>query len=88
MNWPALGGDTINGFQTGADKIDLSDLIDEFGIDPNAAFSGGFVLLTKNGADTLVQFDSDGAGIFGALPLTLATVVNATVVQSDMLVSG
>jgi Ca2+-binding RTX toxin-like protein len=85
---PALGGDTINGFQTGADKIDLSDLIDEFDIDPNAAFSGGFVLLTKSGADTLVQFDSDGAGIFGALPLTLATVVNTTVAQSDILVSG
>jgi trimeric autotransporter adhesin len=84
---PDLGGDTITGFQTGADKIDLSDLLDEFGIDPNAAFSGGFVLLTKSGADTLVRFDSDGAGIFGALPLTLATVVNTTVVQTDMLVA-
>jgi Ca2+-binding RTX toxin-like protein len=79
-----LGGDTINGFQTGQDKIDLADLLDQFAVDPADAFSDGFVLLTKVGANTLVQFDSDGAGVFGALPVTLATVTNATVTQTDI----
>lgn len=79
--------DVLQG-DAGNDKLDLSDLLDEFGIDPNATFSGGFVLLTKSGADTLVQFDSDGAGIFGALPLTLATVVNTTVVRPGKCLSA
>src|SRR5688572_9932762 len=47
-----LGGDTINGFQTGQDRIELSDLLDELAIDAANAFSGGFVLLTKLGSDT------------------------------------
>ena len=55
-----LGGDTIHGFQTGVDKIELVDLIWDFGIDPSEAVSGGYVVLTKAGDDTLVQFDKDG----------------------------
>ncbi len=79
-----VAGDTITGFQTSQDKIDLADLLDQFAVDPADAFSDGFVLLTKVGANTLVQFDSDGAGVFGALPITLATVTNATVAQTDI----
>jgi Ca2+-binding RTX toxin-like protein len=82
-----VAGDTINGFQTGQDKIDLADLLDQFAVDPADAFSDGFVLLTKAGANTLVQFDSDGAGVFGALPVTLATVANATVAQADIILA-
>ena len=78
-----LGGDTINGFQTGQDRIELSDLLDEFSIDAANAFSGGFVLLTKMGSDTLVRFDQDGFG--GTGPVTLATVVGANVATTDLM---
>jgi Ca2+-binding RTX toxin-like protein len=84
---PSLGGDTINGFQTGTDRIELTDLLTDFGIDAATAFDGGFVLLTKSGADTLVQFDKDGtSGVSGAL--TLATVTKAGVAESDVLLDG
>jgi hypothetical protein len=49
------------------------------------AFSGGYVLLTKDGADTLVQFDKDGFG--GSAALTVATVANASVAASDLFIS-
>ncbi|HEV8391529.1 MAG TPA: hypothetical protein VGQ35_16880 [Dongiaceae bacterium] len=80
-----LGGDTINGFQSGADKIELGDLLGAFDIDFDDAFSGGFVLLTKSGTDTLVQFDSDGIALSAAAPITLATVTDATVTQADVI---
>ncbi len=80
-----LGGDTIIGFQSGVDKIELTDLLNEFGISAANAFSGGHVLLTTmNGIDVQVQFDKDGLG--GAGPLTLATVTNANMTTSDLLV--
>jgi Ca2+-binding RTX toxin-like protein len=82
---PALGNDKIHGFQSGVDDIDLARLRFVFGIDRDLAFSGGFVRLVAIGDDTLVQFDRDGtAG--SAPPLTLATVVDASVAQSDVLV--
>ena len=81
-----LGGDTIHGFQTGVDKIELVDLIWDFGIDPANAIAGGYVLLTKVGDDTLVRFDKDGAGAAG--PVTLATVVDATVAATDLLLDS
>jgi Ca2+-binding RTX toxin-like protein len=80
-----LGGDTINGFQTGVDRIELTDLLDEFGISAANAFSGGFVVLKDTGADTLVQFDQNG----GANSLiTLATVTNANVVAGDLMLDS
>ena len=78
-----LGGDTIIGFQSGTDKIELADLLDQFGIDPATALAAQFVLLTKMGDDTLVQFDKDGAG--GSAAMTLATVVDSKVVSTDLL---
>jgi Ca2+-binding RTX toxin-like protein len=80
-----LGGDTIIGFQSGVDKIELTDLLSAFGISAANAFSGGYVLLTTtNGIDTMVQFDTDGKG--GTGPLTLATITNANLTTSDLLV--
>ena len=38
-----LGGDTIIGFQSGVDKIELTDLLNAFGISAANAFSGGHV---------------------------------------------
>ena len=81
-----LGGDTIHGFQTGIDKIELVDLISDFGIDPANAISGGYVFLTKLGDDTLVRFDKDAGG--GASAVTLATVVDATVTAGDLLLDS
>ena len=81
-----LGGDTIHGFQTGADRIELADLISDFGIDPADAIGGGYVLLTKSGDDTLVRFDKDGTG--GTGPVTLATVVDAGVATTDLLLDS
>jgi hypothetical protein len=52
-----------------------------FGIDSADAFTGGYIPLTKSGADTLVQFDSNGGGDSA---VTLATVTNATVTVSDI----
>ena len=56
-----------------------------FGVGVNSiedAFNGGYLTLQSAGADTLVQFDKDGtAG--GAVALTVATVVGATIVQTD-----
>ena len=80
-----LGSDEIFGFQTGIDKIELADLLDEFGIDPATALAAQFVLLTKMGDDTWVQFDKDGIG--GSGPITLATVVNSKVASTDLLLN-
>jgi Ca2+-binding RTX toxin-like protein len=80
-----LGGDTIFGFQSGVDKIELADLLDQFGIDPTTALAAGYVLLTKVGDDTLVRFDQDGFG--GSGPLTLATVVDSKVATTDLMLS-
>ncbi len=79
-----LGNDKIAGFQKGVDKIDLRDLIADFGIDADNAFAGKFVILSKSGANTIVQFDQDGsAGGLG--PVTLATVTSATVTAADFI---
>ena len=79
-----LGTDTITGFQKGVDKIDLRDLITDFGIDADNAFAGKFVILSKAGANTIVQFDQDGsAGGLG--PVTLATVTSAAVSAADLI---
>jgi Ca2+-binding RTX toxin-like protein len=80
-----LGGDTIVGFQSGTDKIELADLLDQFGINPTTAIASQFVLLTKMGDDTLVQFDKDGVG--GSAAVTLATVVDSKVASSDLLLA-
>jgi Ca2+-binding RTX toxin-like protein len=80
----ALGNDKISGFQKGVDKIDLRDLIIDFGIDADDAFTGGFVILSKAGANTIVRFDQDGSA--GGLGLvTLATVTGATVTAADVV---
>ena len=79
-----LGGDIITGFQSGADTIDLSGLLNRFDIDAADAFANQHVLFSKVGADTLLQFDSDGTG--GVGPVTLATITNATLTQSDFIV--
>ena len=75
-----LGGDTINGFTKGVDKIDVSDLLGDFNIDNDHAFDG-FVQLQASGANTLILIDAGGGGA----PTLLATVTNATLTESDFL---
>jgi Ca2+-binding RTX toxin-like protein len=79
-----LGNDKIGGFQKGVDKIDLRDLIADFGVDADNAFAGKFVVLGKSGANTIVQFDQDGSAS-GLAPVTLATVTGATVTAADLI---
>ena len=82
-DFDALGSDTINGFQSGIDKIELTDLLEEFAIDPADAFANGNILLTKMGDDTLVRFDKDGFG--GSAAVTLVTVIDSKVATTDVL---
>lgn len=84
--WPTLGGDTINGFKSGQDRIELTDLIMAFGIDPDNAFGGRYVTLLKSGADTQLIFDRDGIG--ATTPVVLATITSATVTQADVMLEG
>ncbi|HEV8391527.1 MAG TPA: hypothetical protein VGQ35_16870 [Dongiaceae bacterium] len=46
-------------------------------------FGGGYITLDKSGTDTLIKFDQDGSIGAGAA-ITIATVVNATALQSDI----
>jgi Ca2+-binding RTX toxin-like protein len=81
-----LGGDTINGFQSGVDKIDLVDLFADFAIDPDDAFTGGYLVLDKSGANTIIRFDQDGNAPGGtAFQVTLATVTSAVVLATDLI---
>jgi trimeric autotransporter adhesin len=82
---PSLGGDTIIGFKP-LDAIVLSNLIEDFKINPADAFSGSYVTLLQVGADTQVIFDRDGIG--ASVPVVLATITNATLTQVDVLVEG
>jgi len=79
-----LGGDTINGFQTGQDQISLIDLFEDLGLNGVDAFDGGFLKLEVVGNDTLLKFDADGGGDGF---ITLATLSNVTnVALTDILV--
>ena len=81
-----LGGDKINGFQSGVDKIDLVDLFADFAIDPDDAFTGGYLVLDKVGSDTIIRFDQDGNSPSGPeFQVTLATVTSATVLATDLI---
>jgi len=82
-----LGGDTIIGFKSLEDAIELTDLIADFGINPDLAFTGGYVYLIDGGANTDLLFDRDGA-IGAAVPVVLATIVNANVAQVDVALQG
>jgi Ca2+-binding RTX toxin-like protein len=77
-----LGGDTITGFASGQDRIDVGDLMRDFGIENNEAFAGGHLKLLVQGQDTLLQFDADGGGNSF---VTLATITNVIVAQSDLV---
>jgi VCBS repeat-containing protein len=75
-------GDSISGFQTGADDLDLHDLLSTFnGIAPDHsnAFTGGYLHLAQEGNNTLVQVDSDGSTGSGDSYHTLATLIDVVV---------
>jgi len=77
-----LGGDIINGFTKGIDKIDIGGLLGGLNIDPALAFDE-FVQLSKSGNNTLISIDADG----GSNPVLLATVTNVTLAESDFVLS-
>jgi Ca2+-binding RTX toxin-like protein len=78
----ALGDDTIAGFEVGKDKIDIRDLFEEFdvGADP---IGDGYLKLTVDNGNTLLQFDKDAGGDSF---ITLATVQGITnLTLSDLI---
>ncbi len=80
-----LGGDSITGFETGKDRIDVTDLFSDFGIGAGVnPFADGFLTLEASGANTLVKFDGDGAA-GGNSFVILATVTNAIVAPTDLV---
>ena len=79
-----VGFDTIHGFVHGEDKIFLSGLFDLFNIDPDDAFSGGFLKIEVGIIDTQLLFDRNGGGNSF---ITLATLTNVTNVTADDLIT-
>jgi Ca2+-binding RTX toxin-like protein len=79
-----LGGDIILAFEHGEDKISLSDVLDQFNIDSDDAFSGGFLKIEVVGNDTKLLFDQNGGGNSF---ITLATLINVTNVTADDLIT-
>ena len=79
----SLGGDSIIGFETGKDRIDLTDLFQDFGIRTDDAIGDGFLSLEVVGGDTVLRFDSNGGGDGFVTLATLQGVTN--VALSDVL---
>jgi Ca2+-binding RTX toxin-like protein len=79
-----LGGDIILAFQHGEDKISLSDVLDQFNIDSDEAFSGGFLKIEVVGNDTKILFDRNGGGDGF---ITLATLIQTVNVTADDLIT-
>ena len=80
-----LGGDVISGFEHGEDKIDLSDLFDQFNINTADPVGGGFLKIEVVGLDTNILFDRNGGGDSF---ITLATLNNVTNVTTDDLITA
>jgi Ca2+-binding RTX toxin-like protein len=75
-------GDTINDFAKGADKLDISDLLDSVGYAGSNVFSDGYVTFAYNTTTTNVLFDADGTlGAGGAT--TLAAMLNVHLTNAD-----
>jgi hypothetical protein len=54
--------DTIIGWGDTGDKLDISDLLADFGYDPDANTLSQWVSITNDGTNTTVAIDADGAG--------------------------
>jgi hypothetical protein len=80
-----LGGDIVLAFEHGEDKIDLSDLFDQFNIDSKDPVGDGFLKIEVVGLDTNILFDRNGGGDGF---VTLATLNNVTNVTTDDLITA
>jgi Ca2+-binding RTX toxin-like protein len=78
----SLGPDVITDFAKGVDKIDLRDLLQDFGIDAADAFANGHIVLTQDGNDGVILFSGKGGG--NVLP-ELAQVTGVILNESDFL---
>ena len=79
------GGDTITDFQVGAsgDVIDLSALARSFSWKGDL-FANGYVRFVQNGADTLVQVDTNGGGNAYTTLATLKNIDASTLVHDNV----
>jgi Ca2+-binding RTX toxin-like protein len=80
-----LGGDTINNFESGKDRIDIHDLFERFNIDETKnPFADGHLALIGDGqGNTLLIFDADGTGTGAGI--TLATIHQQPIAQTDII---
>ena len=80
-----LGGDTINNFESGKDKIDIHDLFADLHIDETKnPFADGHLSLVADGqGNTLLIFDADGTGVGAGI--TLATIHQQPIAQTDII---
>ena len=77
--------DTVHGFNTQADKIDLSDLLS--GYDPLTEAITDFVQITDSGTDSDLRVDTTGTGSFGASTV-VATFENVTGLTNESLLEA
>ncbi|QOL49120.1 cadherin domain-containing protein [Massilia litorea] len=78
-------GDVVGDFSksgtNGADVLDLHDLLQGFaGYDGTNAFTGGYLKFSSDGANTVVQVDSNGGGDSF---VTLVTLNNVLITEAD-----
>ena len=78
---PQLGGDTIVGFETGKDRIDVYDLFQDFNIFSSDVVGDGYLRLLVSGGSTQLQFDSNGGGNSYITLATLQNVTNALLID-------
>ena len=77
-------GDLISDFQSGSDRIDLSEPLRLAGYNGSDPVADGYVLLNSLNANSLeVQFDADGAGEQPANTLAVLDNVNSIELQNN-----
>ena len=84
--WPPSAATSSTASRVASTGSSCGSLLTEFGISAANAFSGGFVLLTKDGYEHAWCSSIRMAGL--TAPITLATVANANVVAGDLMLSS
>lgn len=74
FDFTSIAGDTIMDFGNGRDILDLSHLLDQFGV-PDDPFTSGFLALDVQNGSTHLLIDTDGGGDNFAVLVTLQNTV-------------
>ena len=77
------GTDTVTDFVPGTDRLDLTGLLAELGINASQALSGGYIVLVDTAAGLSLRVDADGsAGAGGVRPLVTLRGVTAAQINA------